>query len=66
MRPLVSRYTLLLLEAVMCVVAHFGVSGVDIAIVIIRNYLVPYRKWFAPYTASFKVTNLSILHARHV
>jgi len=46
--------------------AHFGVSGADIAIVTIRDLLVSYRKRIAPYTASFNDTNLRILLRRHV
>ena len=46
--------------------AHFGDSDADIASVIIRDYLVPYRKGFVPFTARFNVTNLSILPERHV
>jgi len=50
----------------MYVVAHFRVSGADIVSFIIRDYLVPYRKVIAPYTARFNVTNLRILPERHV
>ena len=50
----------------MCVVAHFGVTGVYIVSFIIGDYLVPYKKVIVPYTARFNVANLRILLERHV